>query len=80
MNYIDDAGKLWHRFWSVRLSVAAAVCGGAAAALPFCAPEHPSRGFALVIGLVTVAAPLLSLASAGSRVVKQKKLAERRDG
>lgn len=27
MRFIDDAGQLWHKFWSLRLSVAAGVSG-----------------------------------------------------
>lgn len=80
MTIIDDAGKVWHRLWDVRLGFASALCGGAAAALPFVAPDHPSRGFAVALFAVTVAAPLLAMASAGTRAMKQRKAKGARNG
>lgn len=71
MRLIDDAGATWHKFWSLRLAVASALCGGAAAVMPILAPDQPGRLFTVVLFIVTVAAPLLAIAAAGSRIVAQ---------
>ncbi len=80
MTLIDNAGQLWHRFWSVRFGFASALCGGAAAVMPFLAPAQPGRVFVGVMFVVTVAAPLLAMAAAASRVVAQPKLQKDSDG
>lgn len=64
MRLIDDAGKTWHRLWSVRLSLAAGLLGAVDAALPFVAPEHASWRFAALTAGV-------SLAAAVARLVQQ---------
>ena len=73
MRLIDDAGRVWHRLWSVRLSILAALLGAADAALPFVAPEHASPVFAALVAAV-------SLAAAGARLVAQPKLQGGVDG
>jgi hypothetical protein len=73
MRLIEDAGRVWHRLWSVRLSVLAAVLGAADAALPFLAPPHASAAFAGLTAMV-------SLAAAGARLVAQPKLQGDADG
>ncbi|HEX7639320.1 MAG TPA: hypothetical protein VF457_13065 [Burkholderiaceae bacterium] len=70
---IDDAGRVWHRLWSVRLSVLAAVLGAADAALPFVAPAHASPAFSALVAAV-------SLAAAGARLVAQPALKGGADG
>jgi hypothetical protein len=68
---IDDASKLWHRLWSVRLSLAAAGLGALSEALPYIAPEHASLHFAGLTGAV-------SLAAGVARLVAQPKTRGRR--
>ncbi|HEX7687332.1 MAG TPA: hypothetical protein VF453_06485 [Burkholderiaceae bacterium] len=73
MKLIDDAGKTWHRLWSVRLAILAALLGAADAALPYIAPAHSSPAFAALTAAV-------SLAAAGARLVAQPKLQGDADG
>ena len=73
MTLIEDAGKVWHRFWSVRLAFLAALLGGADAAMPFIAPEHASPCFAVAAAAVSVAAGL-------ARIVAQPRMKGRRNG
>jgi hypothetical protein len=70
---ISDAGRLWHRLWSVRLAILAAALGAVDAALPFVAPTHASPAFA---GLTAA----VSLAAAGARLVCQPSLRGGIDG
>lgn len=63
MRLIDDAGRLWHRLWSVRLSLLAAGLGAVDAAMPFLAPEHASRRFAAATAVVALAAGIARLVS-----------------
>lgn len=74
MKLIEDAGDIWHRLWSLRLSLASGAMGAVAAALPFAAPDHRSVGFALLVFAATLIASLLALASAWARLVRQPKL------
>lgn len=69
---IDDARHVWHRFWSVRLSLIAAALGAVDAALPLIAPEGRGLRFALVTAGV-------SLAAAVARLVSQPKLHKEQD-
>lgn len=73
MQLIDDASKIWHRLWSVRLAILAAVLGAIDAALPFVAPAHASPWFALLTMFV-------SLAAAGARMVRQPSVRSGSDG
>lgn len=74
MKLIDDASEVWHRLWSVRLSLLAALLGAISAAMPYVAPAQPSLRYA-------VASVLLALAAAASRVIAQPKLQlEKPDG
>jgi hypothetical protein len=68
MQLIDNAGHLWHRFWSLRLAALAAVLSGATVAATMALPEHTSLRVALLMGMLTAAA---AIASALARVVKQ---------
>lgn len=67
MKLIDDAGRVWHKLWSVRLSLLAALLGAVDVALPFVAPSHRSVPFALLAAAVSLAAVL-------ARLVTQPKL------
>lgn len=73
MTLIEDAGKVWHRLWSVRLSLLAAALGAADAAMPFIAPEHASPRFAAAAAAVSVGAAL-------SRLVAQPRMKGRHHG
>lgn len=63
---VKDAKRVMRRAWSIRLAVLSALLSAADVALPYMAPEHPSRGFAAAAGVVALAAAL-------SRVVAQPK-------
>jgi len=67
MHLIDDAGRVWHRLWSVRLSLLAAALGAADALAGFLMPAHPRL-------IVALAATGLSFAAAIARLVAQPKL------
>lgn len=68
MHLIDNAGQVWHRFWSLRFAVLAAALSAATVVATMVLPEHTSLRVALCMGLLTAAA---SVASAYARLVKQ---------
>jgi len=71
MHLIDNAGAVWHRFWSLRFAVLAAVLSGACVTATMVLPEHTSVRVALGMGLLTCAS---AVASALARVVRQPQL------
>ena len=77
MKLIDDAGVLWHRIWSVRMSIISAAYSAAAGAwvlLPYA--WQPTLSEPIKWGLA--AAGVALAASPGiARVVAQPKLAEK---
>jgi hypothetical protein len=64
---INDAKRVWHRLWSVRLALLAALLGAVDVAMPFVAPERASLPFAALSVVVSLAAAL-------SRLIVQRKL------
>ena len=66
MQLIDDAGKVWHRLWSVRLSLLAAVASAADAGWQAYITGQPR-----LVSIITFG---ISLGAAVSRVVAQPKL------
>jgi len=60
----DRAARVWHRLWSVRLALAAALMPALEAVLPL---WHPVLGELPYAGMATV----LALLSAAARVVHQ---------
>ena len=71
MHFIDDAGKLWHRFWSLRFALLAASLNAASVAVMLVLPERTSVRIALAVGVLSFSS---SIASAYARMVKQPKL------
>lgn len=69
---ISDAGQVLRRAWSMRLILASVALGAVDVALPYFAPEHPSRAF----GLLSV---LVGMAAGVARLVAQPKM-RGRDG
>ena len=71
MKLIDDAKHVWHRLWSVRLALLAALLSAVEFALPF-VPD----AFAEMVGRgrFAAAALVISLGSGLARVVSQPKL------
>lgn len=67
MILIDDAGKVWHRLWSVRLAVLSAILSACEFAMQYLAPAHANGSFA-------AAAFFVSLASGVARIVAQPAL------
>lgn len=65
MQLIDDAGKVWHRLWSVRLSLAAGVASAADAGW-----QAHATGSTPVVSL---ASSLISFGAAAARIVAQPK-------
>ena len=70
MKLIDDAMHIARRAWSMRLIYVSVVTGAVDVALPYFAPEHPSRVFGLLSVVVGVAAGV-------ARLVPQPKLRAR---
>lgn len=67
MRLIDDAAKIARRAWSMRLIYASVLLGAVDMAMPYFAPDKPSRAFGLL--------SLLVGASAGvARIVAQPKM------
>lgn len=66
MRLIDDAGILWHRLWSVRLSLVAGVASGLDAGWQAWVLGQPPY-----IAIIT---SLISFGAAGARIVAQPKL------
>ena len=73
MTLIDNAGQLWHRFWSLRFSLLAAFLSAAGVVATMALPEHTSLRVALMVGVLTMSA---SIASMYARLVKQPRIAE----
>lgn len=67
MKLIDNAGSIWHRLWSLRFSILAAVFAGIEVGLQVYMPEKPTPLFAALSGLAAIAAGV-------SRVVLQESL------
>jgi len=72
MRLIDNAGQVWHRLWSLRFAVLAAVLSGVCVAATMALPEHTSVRVALGMGLLTCVS---AVASALARIVHQPQLA-----
>ncbi len=70
---IPGAKRVARKAWSVRLAVLSAMLTAADVALPYMAPEHPSKAFAVAAGLVALGAAL-------ARLVAQPKLWGDRNG
>lgn len=70
MTFIEDAGKLWHRLWSVRLALLAALFSTGQLCIGYYA-EGQSKTVIMGAAVFSLGS---SLASAFSRVVKQPKL------
>lgn len=65
MNLITDAGKVWHRLWSVRFALISAFFAALEIGLPFCIDAaDPNK-------LLVIAAALAAAGSALSRVFVQ---------
>jgi hypothetical protein len=71
MTLIDNAGQVWHRLWSVRLSLLSAVASAADAGWQAYITGQPR-----VVSIITFG---ISLGAAVSRVVAQPKLQGDRD-
>ena len=72
MQLIDDAGKVWHRLWSVRLSGVAVVASAVDAGWQVHVTGQPP--------LLALATAALSAGAGFSRLVAQPKLKEPSDG
>jgi hypothetical protein len=72
MQLIDDAGKVWHRLWSVRLSAVAVVASAVDAGWQVHVTGQPP-----ILALVTAG---ISASAGFSRLVAQPKLKEPTDG
>lgn len=67
MRLVDGWGKIARRAWSVRLAILSGALSAIEFALPYFAPEQPSRRFA-------AAAALVALAAAIARIVSQPRM------
>jgi hypothetical protein len=72
MKLIDDAGKVWHRFWSVRLSAVSVLLCAVDAGWQVHVTGQPP-----ILALVTA---FISACAGFSRLVVQQKLREPSDG
>jgi hypothetical protein len=61
MRFVADAAKIARRAWSMRLIYASVILGAVDVALPFFAPEQPSRAFGVLSVLVGIAAGVARL-------------------
>lgn len=61
MHLIDDAGRLWHRLWSVRLALLALGFEAIDKGLPYLADVFPPVWFSLITMGVTVGAGIARL-------------------
>jgi hypothetical protein len=73
MQLIDDARAVARRAWSMRFIYVSVVLGAVDAAMPFFAPEKPSRAFGLLAVATTIAAGIARL------VAQPRTLRRRRD-
>lgn len=64
LHLIEDAGRVWSRLWSVRLTLLAGGLGALEVGLTYFAPEHASPFYA-------AGAALVSFAAAVARIVAQ---------
>lgn len=69
MRLIDDAGRLWHKFWSVRLSLAAGIASAADAGW-----QAHATGSTPIVSLASSA---ISFGAAAARMIAQPRA---RDG
>lgn len=72
MKFIDDAGKVWHKLWSVRLSLVAVVASAVDAGWQVHVTGQPP--------LLALGTAAISAGAGFSRLVAQPKLREPRDG
>ncbi len=61
MNLIEDAARIARRAWSMRLIYVSILLGACDMAMPYFAPEKPSRAFGALALLVTAAAGVARL-------------------
>jgi hypothetical protein len=73
MKLIDDCRDVWHKLWSIRLSILAAVLAGCEI-LSALQPVLPLLPSVLPPGMFAGLSALVALAAAGSRVIKQERL------
>ena len=71
MNYIDDVGRVWHKLWSIRLSLLAAALNAAVVVASMALPAHTSVRVAAGVGVLAFSA---AVASAYARTVRQPAL------
>lgn len=71
MRLIDDAGTLWHHFWSLRLALLSALLNAATVAATMLFPTTTSVRIAAAVGVLSFSS---SIASACARLVKQPTL------
>lgn len=72
MKLVDDWKPLLKKAWSLRLIAISVVLMGVDTAMPFFAPEHPSRAFAYSAMVVSIFASI-------ARLMPQKGLANGTD-
>lgn len=75
MKWVDEAGQVWHRLWSMRLMIATTIytsAAGAWALLPADWQPNLSEGAKAILAGIGVALPAIA---AISRLVAQPKLA-----
>lgn len=77
MRLVEDWQWVFAKAWSIKLSLGSALLQGAVFVVPMVTPPHPSIAFVLFSAALQIAACLLAIAAAASRVVVQPKL---RDG
>lgn len=58
VHLINDADAVWHKLWSVRLSLLAAVLEGVNAFLGYVVPDHPGPILAILAAGVSAAAAI----------------------
>ena len=63
LRLIDDAATIARRAWSMRLIYLSVVLGAIEVAMPFLAPEQPSRIFGLLSVLVGIGAGIARVVS-----------------
>jgi hypothetical protein len=73
MKLIDDCRDVWHKLWSIRLSILAAVLA-VCEILAALQPVLPLLPAFIPPGMFAALSALVALAAAGSRVIKQEKL------
>lgn len=76
MTLIDDAGRVWHKLWSVRLALLSALLSAVEFALPL-VPD--SWADSVGRGKFAAAALVVSIAAGVARIVSQPKLRKEGD-